>query len=874
VNTFCKYVLIITILLSGSDRKLFSQDANTRKLLEARFMNWGGVEGLSGWCHAIHQDDDGLIWIVNSDGLLLFDGLNFNKLADPPNDFEFFRTIFEINDTLYLGDYDKPLHFFPKKKSTFTIEKVNWGIEEELNIWSRGKAKLFADIKSTDYNGVKLSHYIRYIHEDSKDINKLWIPSKHGLIHLDLADMSHKLKRPKANEALTLDTEDSSFRIQDGAINGEDIWLSSYGNGLIQYNTTNNTWRTFRYEPPFTGQASDANVISSISNYGDGNLIIGARDLKVFNIADKQFYDFNRRHAGANATSIPAVHIIDGGMKDKYIITGGIISKLSAQHNKFKTGDIKLWEGVGSRFKIKQIIHCSDNVVVFELNNETYLEWNFLEDNHQMLKATEFEIDVNHNKIGPDGNTWKLEHNQIIVQKRNGEKIPQELITDALANIRISKLHFDKDKQLWFFSDVGLIEYDLITHNFKIYNENDGLTKNNWTEDVSGCNCDNGQFIFSTGSQFAMLEAKDSVEQGYNLLPYVNSVSVYEERIFTNYSMSNNHSINLLPSENYFTVNYSAYSKQPGKPTIIEHKLEGFDREWQSGSPPYSASYANISPGDYTFKVRAKYLGNDWNYNNDDLFINIEPSFTESNTFIALLSLLGMSLLYLFYRLRTNFLMKEERLKSSFKEELAKSKLEALRSQMNPHFLFNCLNSIDNYILNKQPHIASDYLSKFSKLMRKILDHSKMERINLEEELDTLKIYMEMEQMRFEDKFTYNINVSEDIDMHKIEIPPMLLQPYIENAIWHGLIHKEGAGCIDISIFRKNGGIVCNIEDDGIGREKSRQLKLNQDTTRKSHGMKIIKERLRLIKEIEGMGGEVVISDLNKPSTVLLLAII
>ncbi len=191
--------------------------------------------------------------------------------------------------------------------------------------------------------------------------------------------------------------------------------------------------------------------------------------------------------------------------------------------------------------------------------------------------------------------------------------------------------------------------------------------------------------------------------------------------------------------------------------------------------------------------------------------------------------------------------------------------LSALRSQMNPHFIFNCLNSIKLYTTQNDTVAASEYLTKFSRLIRLVLENSRNDRITLAAELDALRLYIEMEAMRFKEKLKYNITVDKDVEQDYIEIPPLLLQPYVENAIWHGLMQKEEGGRIDVNagIQPNESMLVINITDNGIGRAKSAELMSKTATKHKSYGMKVTSERLALINQVYKTGANVTIHDLT-----------
>ena len=169
---------------------------------------------------------------------------------------------------------------------------------------------------------------------------------------------------------------------------------------------------------------------------------------------------------------------------------------------------------------------------------------------------------------------------------------------------------------------------------------------------------------------------------------------------------------------------------------------------------------------------------------------------------------------------------------------------------MNPHFIFNCLNSIKLYTLENDSAMAADYLSKFSKLIRLVLENSRAEKITLQNELETVRLYMDMEAMRFKNKVKYTIDVEATIDPQFVEIPPLLLQPYIENAIWHGLMHREQGGTIHIEVTQPNEDLLhVVITDNGIGRQAAADLKSKSATQQKSLGMKITTDRIELINQ-------------------------
>lgn len=189
-----------------------------------------------------------------------------------------------------------------------------------------------------------------------------------------------------------------------------------------------------------------------------------------------------------------------------------------------------------------------------------------------------------------------------------------------------------------------------------------------------------------------------------------------------------------------------------------------------------------------------------------------------------------------------------EKLKTKYEKDLLKLEAKALRAQMNPHFIFNCLNSIKSLINRNENDKAAAYLITFSKLIRTLFQNSDKREVSLFEELETCKFYTQLEKLRFDDKVEFVFDEDINIDLKDIKLPALILQPFIENAIWHGLVPKGSGGKIIVSIKEKNNTVECIIDDNGIGRELSKQYKAQYESTRQSKGIGLTQTRLELDK--------------------------
>ncbi len=267
-------------------------------------------------------------------------------------------------------------------------------------------------------------------------------------------------------------------------------------------------------------------------------------------------------------------------------------------------------------------------------------------------------------------------------------------------------------------------------------------------------------------------------------------------------------------------------------------------------------------------KLKAGNSSGQWIENPQTVNIHISRHFLNTWWFWTSLGIMLAVFAFLFYRRRVARINKEARLRSDYEIKLNELENSALRTQMNPHFIFNSLNTINSFISRNETLQAHRYISKFSKLIRFILDHSRRRQILLSDELEVLNLYIEIERIRFENKFEFKISVAEDIDASAVELPPLIIQPFVENAILHGLLPKEGTGFLAINISRINDLLVCTVQDNGIGREKAKALKKDYLIKHKSHGIEITLKRIELFNKEHGKDERVLITDLPEGTMV------
>jgi sensor histidine kinase YesM len=288
-------------------------------------------------------------------------------------------------------------------------------------------------------------------------------------------------------------------------------------------------------------------------------------------------------------------------------------------------------------------------------------------------------------------------------------------------------------------------------------------------------------------------------------------------------------------SENNISIHYSLLSFRGLESAIVQYRIN--NNHWQNINKfSNQLDLSSLAAGTYIIELRAFNEDGIATGKNIKLQFSIEAPFYKTPAYYIIVALSLLSLMYLFFRQRLGSERKSNKLKqekNKLEQDLKQSMLSSIKSQMNPHFLFNALNTIQSYIYTNDKENASQYLGKFSELTRMILDLSNKEIVSLAEEIKSLKLYVELEQLRFEDKLKYEFVIDENLSTETSYIPSMLIQPYIENAIKHGLLHQKRPWHLLIKFTQKGNGVDVIVDDNGVGRKRSQEL--NKHKNRKQH---------------------------------------
>ncbi len=412
-------------------------------------------------------------------------------------------------------------------------------------------------------------------------------------------------------------------------------------------------------------------------------------------------------------------------------------------------------------------------------------------------------------------------------------------VKNGLRNNYVQCLEQDAQGNIWVGTYMGLSRIN--TQNFIVHNYNqDGLTEEPYfnialhrdPENRMWCATTNGLFSFDpaaftfskgeTSTHFSEIRVNDNPLKNYEPKSFKHNQSSFKFK--------------------FLNVN-TAYANL----VLYRYRLKGLKEAWSAPSSLREIRYDFLPPGDYEFEVKTSSVRGEWSSDSLRYAFTINAPFWEKISFRIFSFLLLGAIIWLLFLRRIRKIKKQEQEKSKVRQLITELESKALRAQMNPHFVFNCMNAIQEQILMKEIQSAYTYLSKFARLMRMVLEHSSEHALTIEEEVTMLKLYLELESLRFDGAFEYAIDC--DGDASFLLLPNLMIQPFVENAIWHGLLPKKGKKKLQIKFNIQEKNILCSIEDNGIGRAAAALRQQEQTNVHRSHAIGLVKKRLELINK-------------------------
>lgn len=422
----------------------------------------------------------------------------------------------------------------------------------------------------------------------------------------------------------------------------------------------------------------------------------------------------------------------------------------------------------------------------------------------------------------------------------------------------------DNNGFLWASTSKGVMKYDLQTKETRMYDVTDGLQGSEFTPNAF-LRSSNGYVFFGGFNGFNYFKPNEIKLE-------VRIPKVIISKIQTNAGkkiryLNHGDTIHLSYNENSFEISFATLNLLRKNMVNYSYMMDNYDDEWMFYKSNHRyVDYNKLRPGTYTFKLKVSNEVNIWMDNPLELTIIIHPAWYQRIWFKIMMILITALAIYMIIRQRTKIRaqkMEQRRKISELEVQMVQLKQKTLQLQMNPHVIFNTLNSIQQYIINHDAYKAVAYLTSFSRLMRKILNNSNERYISLSDELEAVNLYLELESMRLGNRFNYEVIVDTELDINNIEIAPLIIQPFVENAIIHGLMPKK-ENCllkIEVSKFAEE-KLLCVVEDNGVGRQYSEKMKEKSGGTHKSYGMSITRRRLEMLSKISNEDFSVEIIDL------------
>jgi ligand-binding sensor domain-containing protein len=638
------------------------------------------------------------------------------------------------------------------------------------------------------------------IYEDPNNV--LWVGTSNGLTRNDRTDgntqvFSHDTFNP------TSISNNIVFSIYEDKQNK--LWVGTDGGGLNLYDKPTHTFSNYRHDPK-NKQSLVNDVVYATLEDGDRNMWIGTGN--GLDLMDKTTGKFTHYLHDSKDTNTIGNNFIETIIKD------------------YKND---IWVGSGYRGGMSKLLRSSNKFTHFLRGRSIFSLFS-----------------------DSDNTIWAGTDSGLYYKKPSFSSFARFIDSNLnITSAAVICIVEDPQKKLWLNSTLGIIELNNDRKIIGLYSKRYGLGSTNYVL-RAGYASQKGELFFSGNDGYY------SFDQNFlrpNLkIPHlmITDFRLMDQPVKPGnggplkQEINDTKEIQLNYKQNVFSFDFAALDY--ANPENNQHffMLENYDNGWHKSGTDRKAYYFNVVPGHYVFHVKG-FNANGYG-TEKKIHIIISPPWWQTWWFRLLIVIAIISILYTFFKIRIRSVRRQEAERSAVQLQLAALETKALRSQMNPHFVFNALNAIKKFLLKNDTANADKYLSSFAKLQRLVLDNTRESKVILENELKLLDLYLQLEHLRFEDKLTYSIHVDEKINPKETDIPSMLIQPFVENAIVHGLQHKVGKGEIKVSFCQKDGWVEAVIEDNGIGREQAASFHKNE-IPHKSLATTISRERLLTLRK-------------------------
>lgn len=761
-------------------------------------------------------------------------------------------------------------HYYYNPEDPYSISNNNITaimLDDEKNIWIgtfggglnqfNKKTKKFNHFFNDIYNERSLSNdYINSIYQDRSGI--IWVATAwKGVNKIDKYSNRFKHYNHSSDDSKSLNNNNVWSIFQD---NNRKLWIAT-DLGINIYDTSSHEF-TFMKHIPGNKNSIPSNLTRAIFQDSYNNYWIGTSDAGfcVFHSKNKTFQTFQHNPADVNSLSCNRINFFyEDKNNNIWIGTDYGLNKYLPKTKSFKQfkNDPSDPSSISNNVIYNLIEDTSGGFWISTMGGLNF--FNPLTEKFACIKKNNSAFNtLSSDKIfsvykDRDGVFWIATCggglNRFNIE--TGE-IKYFLEENGLSNNVVYNIFEDKSQNLWITTNYGLSRYNKKNQSFINFDAKDGIQSNEFNLNACFFNQKSGELFIGGMNGFNAFIPENIATNSFVPSIVITSFKIFDKTIPI--EINDGDTILLLYEDNFFSFEFASLdfsNPSKNKYAII---LENFDDSWKfSDAYKHFTGYTKVSPGIYHFRVKGSNCDGVWNEKGISVTIIISTPWWQKLWFRFLIFVIVIATIWFFIhnRLRTIRIKHQGEMQIlEIEKQMFSLEQTALRLQMNPHFIFNSLNSIQSFVIYNNTDKAIHYLAKFSQLMRFILSHSQQPFVPINDEIKAMGIYLDIEQLRFDNKFTYFFSIDPDIDLEYIEIPPMIIQPYVENAIIHGILNKEGKGTIKISIKQIDEKfLLCTVEDDGIGREKSIQLKDKSDLKHKSRGMLITQKRLEILNE-------------------------
>jgi ligand-binding sensor domain-containing protein len=764
----------------------------------------------------IFIESDSIIWLTNSQY-----GLSkFNPNTKKFTSYLYFdnQKLFTLNKIVPYGSYlficgNNGIHVFDKNTQTF-VQNIRNEVINNLSLAGNYVENLYIDRQNNLFcsvfgNGIDYANLKQF---KAKNIFPIETSNKLGII-----DNAVYRILPKGENILiklqhggTVEIDKNGKVIAEIKNSGQPIFVDNKKRYWTTQNSAQNKLKIFNEQLKLTKSIDPKPLFNWFSFYGQGQ-DLGAGKFVISNVTDVFEFDENKNSwlsitAGTNMGK--PINTFYFEEKDKLLFVS------SNWWNVFN-----VFEKKGTNWKLKQKLNFDFNVFCISKAQKPGYLW---------LGTDKGLVSFNYKTL-----KYKL-----ITEK---EGLPDDAINDIIE---------EKNGDYWLVSNKGICFYSNTRKTFREYGVIDGVNSKHYNGNMNFKMADSS-FIFggTNGVTRINIENKNSLKNKPNI--QINEISINEKSIVLPLHISEAKEIFLQPDQNSFAIDLVAIDFLEPEKLKLKYRLNGIDKEWILAPNPSTARYAELNEGDYVLEIMAGTSNDEMQTSVKKLIIHIKAPFYRTSWFRAFLAVILVSLAYVFYNIRSNQIRKEAQKKEQIRRIKAEAEINALRSQMNPHFIFNCLNTVDSYILLNKTNEASDFLNKFSKLVRMILENSRQDFIPLQQDIKALELYINLERERSNASFDYQIDIEPECTQNTFYIPSTIIQPFVENAILHGLRHKsEGQAMLKLHIQKLDDSIAISLLDNGVGREAAGKINKEKIQDKTSVGIAITQERIVKLNEL------------------------